>query len=45
MLYKMYVIREMMTPDEPLDGDACVEFMREVLPLLESSVFAKETPR
>jgi hypothetical protein len=31
-LYKMYLIREMVTPDEPLDSDACVEFMHDVLP-------------
>jgi hypothetical protein len=41
VLHKMYVIRELMQPDEPIEGDACVEFMNEVLPMLRSSVFAE----
>ena len=31
LLYKLYVIRELSQPDEPLEGDACVEFMQELL--------------
>jgi hypothetical protein len=38
-LYKMYVIREMIQADEPIDGDACVEFMQDLLPVLQKSVF------
>lgn len=41
VLHKLYLIREMVQPDEPLDGDACVEFMQEVLPVIRSSVFAE----
>jgi Protein of unknown function (DUF3485) len=38
VLYKMYLIREMTQPDEPLETDACVEFMNEVLPAFRQSV-------
>ena len=38
VLYKLYVIREMVQPDEPIDGDACVEFMQELLPMVRSNV-------
>lgn len=38
-LHKLYVIREMLQPDEPLDGDACVEFLQELLPALGRDVF------
>jgi hypothetical protein len=41
VLYKMYLIRELLQPDEPLDGDACVEFMHDLLPMLQRSVFAQ----
>jgi hypothetical protein len=37
-LYKMYLIREMVTPDEPMESDACVEFMNDVLPAFRESV-------
>ena len=39
LLYKLYLIREMMQPDEPVENEACVEFMRELLPVLRKSVF------
>ena len=38
MLYKLYVVREMTQPDEPLESDACVEFMQELLPAFRASV-------
>jgi hypothetical protein len=34
VLYKMYLIRELLQPDEPLEGDPCVEFMQAVLPIM-----------
>lgn len=37
-LYKLYLIRELMQLDEPVDADACVEFMRELLPVIETTV-------
>jgi hypothetical protein len=43
VLHKMYLIRELVQPDEPLDTDPCVEFMREVLPMLERSVLTGAT--
>ncbi len=38
VLYKLYLIREMAQPDEPMETDACVEFMQELLPALKSKV-------
>jgi uncharacterized protein DUF3485 len=38
VLHKLYVIRELAEPNEPLETDACVEFMRELLPALKSNV-------
>jgi Protein of unknown function (DUF3485) len=38
VLYKMYLIREMVQADEPIDGDACVEFMQDLLPVFRRSV-------
>ena len=40
-LYKMYLIREMVQADEPIDGDACVEFMQDLLPVLRKNVFTE----
>jgi hypothetical protein len=37
-LYKLYVIRDMVQADEPLEGDACVEFMQDLLPVLRRDV-------
>lgn len=39
VLHKLYLIREMITPDESLEGDACVEFMQELLPAIRQNVF------
>jgi hypothetical protein len=41
VLYKMYLIREMVQPDEPLEGDACIEFMQDLLPIVRHSVFTE----
>jgi hypothetical protein len=40
VLYKLHLVREMATPDEPLDDDPCVEFMQRLLPELQRSVLA-----
>ena len=40
VLYKLYLIRDMVQADEPLDGDACVEFMQELLPAIRRDVIA-----
>jgi hypothetical protein len=45
VLYKLYLIREMVQSDEPLEGDACVEFMREVLPVFRQTVLMDYTAR
>lgn len=42
VLYKLYMIREMVQHDEPLEGDACVEFMHDLLPAIRESVFARK---
>lgn len=39
VLHKLYVIREMLQADEPLEGDACVDFMSDLLPELRRTVF------
>jgi hypothetical protein len=41
VLHKLYIIRELVSPNEPADGDVCVEFMQELLPALEQRLFAK----
>jgi hypothetical protein len=40
VLYKLYLVREMIQPDEPLDGDACIEFMQDFLPAFRRNVLA-----
>lgn len=37
-LHKLYLIREMTTPDEAIDTDACVEFMQDLLPAFRQSM-------
>ncbi|MBI2806383.1 MAG: exosortase-associated EpsI family protein [Planctomycetes bacterium] len=39
MLHKLYLMRDLMLPDEPIDGDPCVEFMQDLLPVLRREVF------
>jgi hypothetical protein len=39
VLHKLYVLRELTQPDEPLEGDACIEFMNDLLPALNRDVF------
>jgi len=38
-LFKMYFIRELASPDEPLDGEPCVELMRQLLPQVQQALF------
>jgi hypothetical protein len=38
-LFKLYLIREMTVPDEPLDDDPCVDLMRQLLPELRRALF------
>ncbi len=40
-LYKMYLIREMASPDEPLESDPCLELMKQLLPELQRALFKK----
>lgn len=39
VLHKMYLIRELTTSDEPLDGDAAVAFMNDLLPELGRTLY------
>ena len=41
VLYKMYLIRDMVAHDEPIEGDACVEFMQDLLPVFRRTVFTE----
>jgi len=34
------VIRELARPDEAMDGDPCIDLMRQLLPELQRSLFA-----
>jgi hypothetical protein len=43
VLHKLYLIREMIQSDESLEGDACVEFMHELLPTIRQKVFTQAT--
>jgi hypothetical protein len=38
VLYKLYVIREITQPEEPTDGESCVEFLQDLLPVFRRSV-------
>jgi hypothetical protein len=40
VLHKLYVIREMRSPNEPLDSDPCLDLMQTFLPELHRAVFA-----
>lgn len=40
-LYKLYLIRDMPTPDQPGKDDPCVDLMRYLLPQLERAMFTK----
>ncbi len=43
VLYKVYVARPLLNPEEPVgDEDPCVEFLRELLPEVERSVLRGE---
>jgi hypothetical protein len=41
VLHKLYVIRELANPNEPVAGDVCSDFMRELLPLLDQRLFIR----
>jgi hypothetical protein len=41
VLHKLYVIRELVNPNEPAEGDVCVEFIQALLPALEERLFVK----
>jgi len=38
-LFKLYLIREMNSADDPLDNDPCVDLMKQLLPQLQRSLF------
>jgi hypothetical protein len=40
VLYKMYVFRPLSRPDEPLEQDACTEFLKVLVPELQEKLFA-----
>ncbi len=39
MLYKLYVVQEMVTPDQPLLNEECTDFLQRFLPLLPPVLF------
>jgi Protein of unknown function (DUF3485) len=41
VVHKLYVLRELANPNEPAEGDACAEFMQELLPALEQRLFVR----
>jgi hypothetical protein len=41
-LHKLYVIRELANPNEPMNAEPCVEFMRAFLPALQAALFDPE---
>jgi hypothetical protein len=43
-LYKLYLIRPLTSPDEPLDRDPCFDFLRALLPELQRSLFSDARP-
>jgi len=40
-LYKLYVLRDMARPSEPLATDACVAFLSQFVPVLHSELFER----
>ncbi len=40
VLHKLYLIRRLSGPDEPLDGDPCLDLMKSLLPELQKELFA-----
>lgn len=41
-LFKLYLIREMNSSDDPLETDPCVDLMKQLLPQLQQSLFGAE---
>jgi hypothetical protein len=40
VLYKLYLVRQLTSPDEPLEEDPCIDLMHELLPQLQKYLFA-----
>jgi hypothetical protein len=40
VLHKLYLVRRLGKPDEPLDGDPCLDLMKVLLPQLQTTLFA-----
>jgi hypothetical protein len=38
-LFKMYVFRELTSPDEPAESDPCMELLKQLLPEMQRSLF------
>ena len=38
-LYKVYVIRRLLKPEEPLEGDPAIRFIQVLLPELKKALF------
>lgn len=41
LLYKLYVIREIAGGEESIESDPCVDFMRQLLPAMETTYFSR----
>lgn len=41
-LYKLYIVRDLTLPDEPIADDPVVEFLREFLPQLNQTLFTEK---
>jgi hypothetical protein len=39
VLYKLYLVRELTSPDEPLEEDPCIDLMHDLLPQLQKYLF------
>lgn len=44
LLYKLYLQRDLVSPDEAVDSDMCVDFMRVLLPELQRAFAPDATP-
>jgi hypothetical protein len=41
ILYKLYLVREMTSADEPLEEDPCIDLLHDLLPQLQKYVFSR----
>jgi hypothetical protein len=39
VLYKLYLVRSLNSTSEPIDGDPCVDLLRQLLPQLQKEIF------